>query len=74
MKYIIALVLAIAIFVSCKNRNQYEKIANDKDPACGMPVSGIVSDTCHYAGKAYGFCSKYCKQTFQNDPGMYVKE
>jgi YHS domain-containing protein len=40
------------------------KFDNTKDPVCGMPVSGGVSDTAHYQGKVLGFCAKECKEEF----------
>jgi YHS domain-containing protein len=45
-----------------------EMIVNKKDYSCGMPVTAGIEDTCHYKGKAYGFCSKECKEEFLKDP------
>jgi len=45
---------------------------SDKDFICGMPVSAGVSDTAHYKGKVYGFCSKECKDEFNKNPSAYV--
>lgn len=46
--------------------------AGDKDPVCGMKVKEGNSDTLHYGGKVYGFCSGHCKSTFQKDPQKYL--
>jgi YHS domain-containing protein len=45
-----------------------EMVVNKKDFTCGMPTSAGISDTCHYEGKAYGFCSAECKAEFQKNP------
>ena len=49
-----------------------DMVVNEKDYACGMPVSAGISDTCHYEGKAYGFCSPECKDEFLKDPKKYL--
>ncbi len=43
-----------------------------KDIVCGMPVTAGIADTSHYRGKAYGFCSKECKDEFLKNPGQYL--
>ena len=45
-----------------------DMVANEKDFTCGMPVTAGISDTCHYEGKAYGFCSAECMAEFKKDP------
>jgi len=45
-----------------------DMVANVKDFTCGMPVTAGISDTCHYEGKAYGFCSAECMAEFKKDP------
>jgi YHS domain-containing protein len=47
-------------------------VVNEKDYACGMPVTAGILDTCHYEGKAYGFCSTECKNEFLKDPKKYL--
>ena len=49
-----------------------DMVVNTKDYACGMPTSAGISDTCHYEGKAYGFCSSECKAEFQKDPSKFL--
>lgn len=49
-------------------------VANKKDPICGMPVTAGISDTSHYEGKSYGFCSSECKDEFKKTPLAYLKE
>lgn len=48
------------------------KFDNAKDFFCGMPLNTGVTDTVHYNGKVYGFCSKGCKDGFMKDPASYV--
>jgi len=48
------------------------KFDNAKDLFCGMPLNMGVTDTVHYNGKIYGFCSKGCKDGFMQDPASYV--
>ncbi len=45
-----------------------DMVVNEKDYTCGMPVTAGISDTCHYEGKAYGFCSAECMAEFKKDP------
>jgi YHS domain-containing protein len=45
-----------------------DMVVNTKDYTCGMPVTAGISDTCHYEGKAYGFCSPECMAEFKKDP------
>ena len=49
-----------------------DMVVNTKDYACGMPISAGISDTCHYEGKIYGFCSAECKAEFQKNPVKYL--
>ena len=43
-----------------------------KDPVCGMEVEeGKICST--HEGKKYCFCSNVCKESFEKDPGKYVK-
>jgi YHS domain-containing protein len=49
-----------------------EMLDSKKDHVCGMPVSAGISDTAHYKGKAYGFCSKECKYEFVKTPDKYL--
>lgn len=53
---------------STAKRYTPDMVVNKKDYACGMPVTAGISDTCHYKGKAYGFCSRECMEEFQKDP------
>jgi len=49
-----------------------EMVVNKKDFVCGMPTTAGISDTSHYKGNAYGFCSAECKAAFLLDPQSYV--
>jgi len=48
------------------------KVDNKFDPVCGMQTEGHVSDTIHYEGKVFGFCSTGCKETFAKGPEQYL--
>ena len=48
--------------------------ASSKDLACGMPLTAGLTDTAHYKGKIFGFCSIECKQDFVKNVKNYVKE
>ncbi|MBX9779683.1 MAG: DJ-1/PfpI family protein [Chitinophagaceae bacterium] len=50
------------------------KFNNAKDFVCGMPVKAGVSDTVHYKGKVFGFCSKECKDEFLKTPSNYLSK
>lgn len=49
-----------------------DMVVNEKDFTCGMPVTAGISDTCHYEGKAYGFCSPECMAEFKKDPAAAI--
>ena len=49
-----------------------DMVVNEKDYTCGMPVTAGISDTCHYEGKAYGFCSSECMAEFKKDPAAAI--
>jgi len=49
-----------------------EMVVNKKDFICGMPVKAGIEDTAHINGKAYGFCSKECKDAFLKNPKAYI--
>jgi YHS domain-containing protein len=57
-----------------KEEANYKDIIFDskKDLICGMPTSAGISDTAHFMGKIYGFCSKECKDEFYKNPSAYV--
>ncbi|OQP52794.1 hypothetical protein A4H97_24140 [Niastella yeongjuensis] len=48
------------------------EFASKKDVACGMMLTAGVTDTAHYNGKVYGFCSKECKADFQKTPDAFL--
>jgi len=55
--------------------NPLNKLTYDQptDLICHMDIKKFgVSDTLHYQGKLYGFCSAYCKDTFKKDPEKYL--
>jgi len=47
-----------------------------RDPSCGMPVDPAAAaasgNTLVYRGTTYYFCSRRCKETFQNNPTASV--
>ncbi len=49
--------------------------ALDIDPICDMKVKDEpVAATFTYEGKTYGFCSVYCKETFEKDPKKHLEQ
>ena len=56
------------------NEHQYTPamVTNKTDLICGMPTTAGISDTAHYKGDAYGFCSAERKAEFQIDPSKYI--
>ncbi|ADX67088.1 YHS domain-containing protein [Weeksella sp. HMSC059D05] len=90
MKKIITLnVICVFMLVSCQKKTEPEvKVAhempasqridvavdNEIDPVCGMKTSEHLTDTAHYEGKVYGFCSAMCKEKFLEEPTKYIHE
>ena len=68
--FFVATLFAAACNSSADETAKYtaEMVVNKTDFTCGMPTSAGISDTCHYEGKAYGFCSSECKAEFQKNP------
>ena len=50
------------------------KVDNRLDPICEMETTGHLSDTIHYNGKIYGFCSSGCKEEFAKNPEQYLSK
>ncbi len=48
------------------------EFASKKDVACGMMLSAGITDTAHYNGKIYGFCSAECKADFLKTPEAFL--
>jgi len=47
--------------------------ALDIDPICEMKVKGEpVAATFEFEGKTYGFCSVYCKESFEKEPKKHL--
>ena len=49
------------------------KVVNTEDPICHMKTAGYLTDTVHYKGKQYGFCSDLCKKEFKKNPKKYAQ-
>ncbi len=45
-----------------------------KDPICKMEVDESSKFRSSYAGKTYVFCSKNCKDKFDDKPENYAKK
>lgn len=46
-----------------------------KDPVCGMMIDDKnAAGSSEYQGKRYHFCSKDCKQEFDENPEDYVNQ
>jgi YHS domain-containing protein len=47
---------------------------NEVDLVCGTVLNSVaVVETSMLEGKAYGFCSKSCKETFEGNPKKYIE-
>lgn len=83
-------ILAIAFFSCEESKKEMEvKVAeqqmnpsqkfhvivdNALDPVCEMATTDHLSDTIHYQGKVYGFCSKICKEEFEKNPENFINQ
>lgn len=48
-------------------------MAQVKDPVCGMMIEDSnAAATSEYKGRRYYFCSKNCKQEFDENPDDYA--
>jgi YHS domain-containing protein len=74
--------LALVIFgmgLLWKNQRAHQKINKEvtkmaKDPVCGMDVDEQkAAGTSQHKGRSYFFCSKSCKETFDQNPEQYLK-
>lgn len=44
----------------------------DIDPVCGMAVNPAAAASLQWNGRDYHFCAVACRETFQEDPGLWV--
>jgi len=45
-----------------------------KDPVCGMQISRLTAiEECLYQDKFYYFCSRTCREAFEQEPEKYVQ-
>ncbi|MEI6408140.1 MAG: YHS domain-containing protein [Bacteroidota bacterium] len=86
MKSILFAAFCLFMMVSCQNASKPASTGsnapataaaaihfdNKTDLSCGMEVTPEFTDSCHYKGKVYGFCSESCKETFLGDPEKYL--
>ncbi len=59
---------------AARNKDSFTDVAfaNSVDFICNMQLAEGISDTAHYKGKIYGFCSKGCKRDFSLHPENYL--
>lgn len=78
MKDYIIFILAAAMFFACKQNAPANSaatgFANETDNICGMKVQASYTDTCHYKGKVYAFCSESCKEKFITNPEYFLNK
>lgn len=82
MKSILFTAFCLFLITSCQNSGKSNAGAtsttasvhfdNKIDFPCGMEVTPEFTDSCHYKGKVYGFCSESCKETFLGDPEKFL--
>ena len=47
----------------------------EKDLVCGMDVDpATAKNTAEHEGKTYYFCSRMCKQAFEDNPRQYLMQ
>lgn len=67
-----------ALFFACKQGGSPNPaaatFANETDFVCGMKVKPEFTDTCHYQGKVYAFCSESCKDEFKANPESFLSK
>lgn len=50
-----------------------DQLTTTVDPVCKMDMAQFkITDTAHYAGNVYAFCSEHCKAEFKGDPEKFV--
>lgn len=66
----------LALAMACKGKAPAAQaniaFDNDIDYACGMKVQPEFTDTLHYNGKVFGFCSESCKDEFKANPESFL--
>lgn len=51
----------------------HSKSGEEKDPVCGMTVDpGKAAGAGVHGGKTYYFCSTFCRDKFEKEPGKYA--
>lgn len=52
-----------------------DELTTTIDPVCGMDMAQFkITDTAHYAGNVYAFCSEHCKEAFKGDPQKFLSK
>lgn len=68
----------IALLSACQPKapetSAAKVFANETDFICGMKVAPEWTDTCHYKGKVYAFCSQSCKEEFQANTASFLSK
>ena len=50
-----------------------DELTTTIDPICKMDMAQFkITDTAHYAGNIYAFCSEHCKAAFKKEPDKYL--
>lgn len=50
-------------------------LATSIDPICKMDMAhSKITDTAHYNGGIYAFCSSSCKDEFKKEPAKYISQ
>jgi YHS domain-containing protein len=60
--------------ISAKQPGAESPAVPSHDPVCGMPLSGKAEESSVYHGSHYRFCSKDCKDKFDQNPPAYTKK
>lgn len=50
-----------------------DQLVSTIDPVCKMDMASFkITDTAHYNGNVYAFCSDHCKGLFKDEPAKYL--
>lgn len=50
-----------------------DQLVSTIDPVCKMDMASFkITDTAHYEGNVYAFCSSHCKDMFKEEPVKYL--
>ncbi len=62
-------------YLQLETAKAYQDENMETDPVCGMPVNrNWAAATAEHSGKTYYFCIDECRQRFEKQPHLFIKE